>query len=505
MLKELAAALEAGDPYVRGHSRRVARYATMIAVRMGLPPEEVDRIRTAAAVHDVGKVRTPIEVLHKPGRLTDEEYAVIKEHPVDGAHLVEALGDDGITAIVRHHHERLDGCGYPSGLSGEEIPLGARIVAVADTFDAITSARPYRSASPHRKALDILSKEAGTQLDADAVRAFRACYTGRRPFALWLTLLGFPQRLSTSLGNGTTASAVSLSKVMVAASTVAVAGGAAASTMPPSIPVSPVARVTATVRQVPRPAPLVPTSRTTMATHTVPGAVIALLAAGAPEHPLGRHDGTLTRRFPSTAPSRRHARHSTPVTAPAPSPSVPSPMSTRSTSAPAVTPATSAGSPGTRGGTGSTATSAAAPPTATRPGSGTATKAAGGAGHGAAGSGHGHGKVSAPTSPALGHGHGNGNAGGDGSGAATGNGWEGQRRGQWQRERQRRGQWQRERQRRGYHGNHDQRRQRQRQEGRRSHRPAQRDLTPPPALSPGGPGRCTPRWAACWWPWPCGW
>ncbi|MGZ4274571.1 MAG: HD-GYP domain-containing protein, partial [Solirubrobacteraceae bacterium] len=174
MLKELAAALEAGDPYTRGHSRRVARYATMIAERMGLPAEEVDRIRTAAAVHDVGKVRTPIEVLHKPGRLTDEEYAVIKAHPVDGARLVEALGDDRLAAIVRHHHERLDGRGYPSGLSGAAIPLGARIVAVADTFDAITSARPYRPASPHRKALDILTKEAGTQLDADAVRVFRA-------------------------------------------------------------------------------------------------------------------------------------------------------------------------------------------------------------------------------------------------------------------------------------------------------------------------------------------
>jgi putative nucleotidyltransferase with HDIG domain len=207
MLTELAEALEAGDPYTRNHSRRVARYASMVAERLGLPAEEVDRIRTAAMVHDVGKVRTPIEVLHKPGQLTDEEYAIIKEHPVDGGHLVEALGDDRLTAIVRHHHERLDGRGYPDGLKGDEIPLGARIVAVADTFDAITSARAYRPASPHRKALAILSKEAGTQLDADAVRAFRACYTGRRPCALWMTVLAFPQRISTSLGNGTVASA----------------------------------------------------------------------------------------------------------------------------------------------------------------------------------------------------------------------------------------------------------------------------------------------------------
>jgi putative nucleotidyltransferase with HDIG domain len=417
MLKELAAALEAGDPYVRGHSRRVARYASMIAERMGLAPEEVDCIRTAAAVHDVGKVRTPIEVLHKPGRLTDEEYAVIKEHPVDGAHLVEALGDDGITAIVRHHHERLDGHGYPSGLSGDAIPLGARIVAVADTFDAITSARPYRPASPHRTALDILTKEAGTQLDANAVRAFRACYTGRRPFAMWVTLLAFPQRLTASLGNGTAAAAVSLGKVMVAASTVAVVGGAAASASPPPTPASPVARVTATVGPVPQPAPSVPTSRTAGATATAPGAAITLTAAGAPEHRLARRVGTLTR--PSTAHSRRHARKTSPVTSPAPSSS---PTTTASTSASAVTPVTSAGSPSTRGGTGSTATSAAAPTTTTRAGSGTATKAAGGAGHGTAGSGHRHGKVSSPTSPAPGHGTGNGNAGGDGSGAANGNG-----------------------------------------------------------------------------------
>jgi putative nucleotidyltransferase with HDIG domain len=232
MLTGLSAALEAGDPYTRNHSRRVARYASMIAERLGLPAAEVDRIRTAAAVHDVGKVRTPIAVLHKPGRLTDDEYETIKAHPVDGARLVEALGDEHLTAIVRHHHERLDGRGYPDGLVGEQIPLGARIVAVADTFDAITSARPYRPASPHRKALDILSKEAGTQLDADAVRAFRACYTGRRPFALWMTFLALPQRVSNTLGNGATASAASVTKVVAAASTVAVVGGVAASTRP---------------------------------------------------------------------------------------------------------------------------------------------------------------------------------------------------------------------------------------------------------------------------------
>jgi len=227
-LEQLAQALESGDPYTRGHSRRVARYASMTASRMGLSSDEVGRIRLAAAVHDVGKVHTPTEILHKPGRLTDEEYTTVKRHPVDGARLVEALDDPALTAIVRHHHERLDGKGYPSGLSGDQIPIGARIIAVADTFDAITSARPYRNASPHKKALAILAKEAGTQLDADAVRAFRSCYTGRRPLALWATVTAVPHRLTSWLSGGNAASVLSITKAVVAASTVAVAGSASA-------------------------------------------------------------------------------------------------------------------------------------------------------------------------------------------------------------------------------------------------------------------------------------
>ena len=231
-LEQLAQALESGDPYTRGHSRRVARYASMTASRMGLSSDEVGQIRLAAALHDVGKVHTPTEILHKPGRLTDEEYTTVKRHPVDGARLVEALDDPALTAIVRHHHERLDGKGYPSGLSGDQIPIGARIIAVADTFDAITSARAYRNASPHKKALAILAQEAGTQLDADAVRAFRSCYTGRRPLALWATVTAVPDRLTSWLSGGNAASAQSITKAVVAASTVAVAGGASAAAAP---------------------------------------------------------------------------------------------------------------------------------------------------------------------------------------------------------------------------------------------------------------------------------
>ncbi|MGH2875477.1 MAG: HD-GYP domain-containing protein [Solirubrobacteraceae bacterium] len=142
LLARLAHALEAGDPYTRGHSLRVARYASMITKRMGLDSTETERIRLAGALHDIGKVNTPVAILHKPGRLNDEEFSVVQRHPVDGARLVEALNDPLLTAIVRHHHERLDGGGYPDRLAGDRIPLGAPIMAVADTFDAITSARP---------------------------------------------------------------------------------------------------------------------------------------------------------------------------------------------------------------------------------------------------------------------------------------------------------------------------------------------------------------------------
>ena len=231
LLQQLAGALEARDPYTHGHSRRVARYASMISERMGLSSGEVARIRTAAAVHDVGKINTPIEILHKPERLTDEEFGIIQRHPVDSARMVASLGDEELASIVRHHHERLDGTGYPNGLAGDRIPLGARIIAIADTFDAVTSTRPYRRANPHKKAIDILTTEAGTQLDPDAVRAFRSCYSGRRPLALWSALSNLPERLSAWLGgSGTTASAVSMTKVIATTATAAAVGSAATST-----------------------------------------------------------------------------------------------------------------------------------------------------------------------------------------------------------------------------------------------------------------------------------
>ena len=201
----LSELLEARDARTYGHSQRVTRHAERIATTMGLPAAEVAKVRTAAALHDVGKLHTPRSILNKPGRLTDSEFALIKRHPVDGAVMASGIGDPEITAMIRHHHERLDGRGYPDGLAGEDIPLGARIIAVADTFDAITSNRTYRRASHHKRALDVLASEAGKQLDGDAVAAFRGYYRGQRTVALSALIAAAPQRFLSWLGGASPA------------------------------------------------------------------------------------------------------------------------------------------------------------------------------------------------------------------------------------------------------------------------------------------------------------
>jgi putative nucleotidyltransferase with HDIG domain len=233
LLERLSAALEARDPYTHGHSRRVTRHSEAIAHTMGLSRADVAKVRTAAAVHDVGKLKTPRDVLNKPGRLTDQEFAAIKRHPVDGADLVAGMSDPEITAMVRHHHERLDGRGYPDGLRAAEIPLGARIIAVADTFDAITSTRPYRAGGRHRKAFEILRKEAGTQLDPDAVAAFLRYYSGRRSVAWWSLVVTEPPRFASwLLGWVQGAGATPIAKGVIAATATALAGTAVASPPP---------------------------------------------------------------------------------------------------------------------------------------------------------------------------------------------------------------------------------------------------------------------------------
>ncbi len=180
-LERLAQGLEARVPGSGGHSRRVARYAAGTARELGLPRLRVTRIRLAGALHDIGKLEMPTGIVNKPGRLSEDEFAMVKRHAAIGARMVARLGDEELAEIVRHHHERVDGRGYPDGLSGEQIPLGARIVAVADTFDAITSTRPYRPARRHREAVDLLAAEAGRQLDPEVVDAFCQHYSRLRP------------------------------------------------------------------------------------------------------------------------------------------------------------------------------------------------------------------------------------------------------------------------------------------------------------------------------------
>jgi HD-GYP domain-containing protein (c-di-GMP phosphodiesterase class II) len=230
LLGQLAVALEAQDPYLNGHSRRVARHATSVARMLGLPREQVARIAAAAAIHDVGKLGMPAEVLNKPGRLTEAEYEIVRRHPVKGSELVAPLHDPELTAIVLHHHERIDGLGYPDGLAGEEIPLGARIVAVADTFDAVTSARPYRAASRHKEGLEVLERVAGTQLDPTVVRAFVRHYSGSRAVVAWATLTASPRRamawLVREVGG---APSIAAGKLAATAATTVAIGAAAAS------------------------------------------------------------------------------------------------------------------------------------------------------------------------------------------------------------------------------------------------------------------------------------
>lgn len=162
----LANALEAKDVYTRGHSARVAGLARQIALRAGLPHPAAETIAQAALLHDIGKIGVPEGILRKPGPLTTDEWEIMRRHPVTGAQIVAPLEffDEG-AVILRHHHERLDGSGYPDGLTGDGIPLGARIVAVADVYDALTSGRPYRASLSNADAIAILHDEAGRTLD----------------------------------------------------------------------------------------------------------------------------------------------------------------------------------------------------------------------------------------------------------------------------------------------------------------------------------------------------
>jgi putative nucleotidyltransferase with HDIG domain len=178
MLRMLTGAIEARDPYTRGHSSRVTALAEAVARRLGWTEERIESLRLGGPLHDIGKLAVSHEVLHKEGRLDAKELAEIREHPKTGAKLllrVAALR--AAIPYVLYHHERWDGTGYPSGKAGEEIPLEARLLAVADAFDAMTSDRPYRRALSQAEALAEVERCAGTQFDPRIAQVFLELFT----------------------------------------------------------------------------------------------------------------------------------------------------------------------------------------------------------------------------------------------------------------------------------------------------------------------------------------
>jgi hypothetical protein len=172
-VRMLGEALEAKDPLLRGHAEEVSRYVAAVAERPEFPAERRELLVFGSLLHDLGKIGISERILQKPGPLTREERAVVELHPRIGYHLIQhvpALSE--LAPAILHHHERYDGCGYPSGLAGEQIPLEARIVCVGDAFSAMISDRPYRRAMPVAEALAELERCAGTQFDAEVVRVF---------------------------------------------------------------------------------------------------------------------------------------------------------------------------------------------------------------------------------------------------------------------------------------------------------------------------------------------
>ena len=176
-IEVLATAIDAKDPYTQGHSRRVTQYSVAIAEELSLSPKEIESIRYAGLLHDVGKIGIKDSIIRKPGRLTDEEYAIIKKHPAIGAKILRPVDflADKIPGVL-HHHEYYDGRGYPEHLTGESIPLAGRIICVADAFDAMTTNRPYRKGLSVKTAVGELQKFSGKQFDPVCVEAFMRAF-----------------------------------------------------------------------------------------------------------------------------------------------------------------------------------------------------------------------------------------------------------------------------------------------------------------------------------------
>ena len=181
----LAAALEERDRYTGEHSESVVDLTARVAEALALAPEEIEQVRVAALLHDIGKIGVPDEILHKPGPLDDREWEIMRQHPIIGERILRAMPGLGpIARVVRHEHERVDGGGYPDGLRGDEIPIGARIILACDAYHAMVSDRPYRKAMSHTEAMAELNANAGTQFDSRVVEALIGYLYGRRQSGL---------------------------------------------------------------------------------------------------------------------------------------------------------------------------------------------------------------------------------------------------------------------------------------------------------------------------------
>jgi putative nucleotidyltransferase with HDIG domain len=173
IVKIVMNALKEKDQYTQGHSIRVIEYSVKIGRQLGLDDETLKDLEVAAVLHDIGKLGVPDKILKKPGRLTKEEYAIMQKHSENGEKILDGIADlEKYKKYIRAHHERYDGFGYPDGLKGENIPFISRVIFVADTFDAMTSTRPYRNGLPIQTAVDELTKCSGTQFDPQVVNAF---------------------------------------------------------------------------------------------------------------------------------------------------------------------------------------------------------------------------------------------------------------------------------------------------------------------------------------------
>ncbi len=161
------------DPITHSHSERVKFWTVLLAEKMGLPKSEIRQLSQAASWHDIGKIEIPMNIIDKPGKLTDEEYFLMQSHPEKGYQLVKDMHFfKNFLPVIRHHHEKYDGTGYPMGLSRQDIPLHARIMAITDAFDAMTSDRSYRTGIPMEKAVDELLRYSGSQFDPNIVPIF---------------------------------------------------------------------------------------------------------------------------------------------------------------------------------------------------------------------------------------------------------------------------------------------------------------------------------------------